>query len=492
MPSWDHERSALILRVVYDGPALAGKTTTVRALGHILQRDVVSPAQAEGRTLYFDWMSWVGGRFEGRQIHCEIIAVPGQQALRTRRRLLLRTADVVVSVLDGRDLEAAEAFVRDAIEELRAVDAADVPLVAQVNKRDLPESLPFRDIKERLVEAGAHEVAESVAEQRSGVREMFVRAVGHGLRRARAMIQAGRLPAATREGVTVEELMSLIRAQEEQAEPLVSLEPYRRTRRSTLPPAARAMGVSGAPETTTDLIRLDLDDETRAWCFPEVRALVERELGDTELCVQQVEGGAWLGETGQWLAFAHPADVSVPPDNGAEALRRWRVWHREERHIVSPKRLLFRRPGPDGRETLWQLVRTELSFRYQLMETFQWVTYEEWAALLVDAATRLVDASREMAGLPCTLETLAPLGSSVAYIGLAPPATGNLDGARDWSSGADPVKELLSREIGPLLRELLDAREESRVPTLNELQRATEVGDRRSIVARRLCALLIE
>ena len=73
----DPRSDAVVIRVVYDGAPMAGKTTSVRALGRGLGGEVASPAEVSGRTLYFDWLDYTGGLFEGRRIRCQIISVPG-------------------------------------------------------------------------------------------------------------------------------------------------------------------------------------------------------------------------------------------------------------------------------------------------------------------------------------------------------------------------------------------------------------------------------
>src|SRR5262245_19461841 len=94
-------KDALVIRVVYDGPPMAGKTTSVRSLAGKLGSDVKAPEEVECRTLYFDWLDYTGGLFEGRRIRCQIVSAPGQATLASRRRRLLETADVVVFVSDS-------------------------------------------------------------------------------------------------------------------------------------------------------------------------------------------------------------------------------------------------------------------------------------------------------------------------------------------------------------------------------------------------------
>src|SRR5690349_12855697 len=102
MPTIDESHGWLVVRIVYDGPALSGKTTSLRALAQGLASKVESPEERDGRTLYFDWVEYVGGLYEGRQIRCQVLSVPGQRELSHRRKLLVESADAVVCVLDTR------------------------------------------------------------------------------------------------------------------------------------------------------------------------------------------------------------------------------------------------------------------------------------------------------------------------------------------------------------------------------------------------------
>ncbi|MET0386935.1 MAG: hypothetical protein ABW321_13295, partial [Polyangiales bacterium] len=150
----DRERDVIVLRIVYDGPPEAGKTTSLRALAGGLGHTVESPAEQYGRTLYFDWLDYTAGRFEGRPIRCQIVSVPGQPELVQRRLRLLRDADVVVLVGDS-----SAGRIEESLESLRFVArflarrAAPQPAVVfQANKRDLPDAVPLKVLRERVRE----------------------------------------------------------------------------------------------------------------------------------------------------------------------------------------------------------------------------------------------------------------------------------------------------------------------------------------------------
>ena len=46
----DETKNVLVVRIVYDGPALSGKTTSLKALARGVSREVECPAEMAGRT----------------------------------------------------------------------------------------------------------------------------------------------------------------------------------------------------------------------------------------------------------------------------------------------------------------------------------------------------------------------------------------------------------------------------------------------------------
>ena len=75
MATLDKQRDLVVVRIVYDGPPMSGKTTSVRALAEGLGRPAETPDEVNGRTLFFDWVDYVGGMFEGHRIRCQIVTV---------------------------------------------------------------------------------------------------------------------------------------------------------------------------------------------------------------------------------------------------------------------------------------------------------------------------------------------------------------------------------------------------------------------------------
>ena len=102
MAIYDQEQQKVVVRIVYDGPARAGKTTNMRQLAECFslrsRSEIYVPEEMDGRTLYFDWMQLDGGLVAGEALRCQFLTVPGQRGLATRRKRILQSADVVVFV----------------------------------------------------------------------------------------------------------------------------------------------------------------------------------------------------------------------------------------------------------------------------------------------------------------------------------------------------------------------------------------------------------
>lgn len=213
----DPRNDTVVIRVVYDGAPMAGKSTSVGALGRGLGSRVYSPATVKGRTLYFDWLDYIGGQFEGRRIRCQIISVPGQSMLAARRRRLLEAADAVVFVGDS----SPAGFISDRghlsglSRVLQKIPGPPVGLVLQANKRDHAHAIPIGQIRTMLESMGLRiGIVESVASNGSGIREAFVFAVRLALDRVREQMRTKQLLKARPQVDTPQELLDLLKKSE--------------------------------------------------------------------------------------------------------------------------------------------------------------------------------------------------------------------------------------------------------------------------------------
>jgi signal recognition particle receptor subunit beta len=171
-------RREIEAKVVYYGPALSGKTTNVQVLHGLVpdkQRgELHTMATEEERTLFFDYVPVQLGQIAGFHAKFKLFTVPGQVFYKETRRVVLQGADAVVFVADSGD-DRADANIDaliDLEENLRshALDLASIPLVIQINKRDLPNARKVEDIQADLNPFGVP-MLEAVAFEGRGVME---------------------------------------------------------------------------------------------------------------------------------------------------------------------------------------------------------------------------------------------------------------------------------------------------------------------------------
>lgn len=208
MARFDRETGTLVLRVVYDGPARAGKTTNLRALASSLPvarcSAVHTPAEtARGSTLRYDLLEIdVGHIHSARGEHatrCELFSVPGQLSLAAHRVALLTGADAAVLVLDA--APASQRRNRVAVRALEALRESglldEIPLVLQANKQDVPGAIAAEALAAEL-DLPARRAFGAVAASGEGVRETFFAALSLARDAARPRLEAASIPAEER------------------------------------------------------------------------------------------------------------------------------------------------------------------------------------------------------------------------------------------------------------------------------------------------------
>jgi hypothetical protein len=168
----------LNLKVVYYGPALSGKTTNLEQIHAKVdpkkRGELISLKTHEDRTLYFDFLQLELGKISGLTPKIHLYTVPGQTYYEASRKLVLRGADGVVFVADSgakRSNDNLESW-ENMKTHLASFDIhpTDIPIVVQLNKRDLPDAMPTPILK-NMMRVNGYPVFESVAMQGQGVFE---------------------------------------------------------------------------------------------------------------------------------------------------------------------------------------------------------------------------------------------------------------------------------------------------------------------------------
>lgn len=166
-------------KIVYYGPGLSGKTTNLKWIysrvpeGH--KGEMVSLATDEERTLFFDFLPLDLGEVKGFKTRFHLYTVPGQVFYNASRKLILRGVDGIVFVADSAPnrLRANAESMRNMRENLAeyGLKVEDIPVVLQVNKRDLADALPVEMIQEVVDPERRFPVIEAVATEGKGVFE---------------------------------------------------------------------------------------------------------------------------------------------------------------------------------------------------------------------------------------------------------------------------------------------------------------------------------
>ena len=136
----------IVLKVVYYGPPLSGKTTNLQAvhaaLGDKVCGRLTTLDTADDRTLFFDLLPVFIRSGSGYRIKLKLYTVPGQVIHAATRRLVLSGADGLVFVGDSQvsEAKANNEYWHGMFQHIteNGMDPETIPPVIQFNKRDLP------------------------------------------------------------------------------------------------------------------------------------------------------------------------------------------------------------------------------------------------------------------------------------------------------------------------------------------------------------------
>lgn len=181
----DHfaDENKLVVKIVYYGPALSGKTTNLIGLHDLVDPlscgDLMSFETKGDRTLFFDLLPlWVETENSSLRIKIKLYTVPGQVAHDATRKAVLSRTDGVVFVADSQKSQAVSNF--ESFDNLEknagrvGLDLDQMPLVIQFNKRDLEDIVSQEEIITRWAPTGLPLMFSS-ALNRKGITETFSR-----------------------------------------------------------------------------------------------------------------------------------------------------------------------------------------------------------------------------------------------------------------------------------------------------------------------------
>jgi signal recognition particle receptor subunit beta len=184
-----------IAEIVYWGPGLSGKTTTLEQLeSRIPGAKLVKEDTAGERTVFFDLLPLTMPMPNGWTLQFNVKSVPGQVQYVNARRHNLQDPDAVVFVADS--LRAREDANILSFHDLRVTLAENgrsidsVPIVFQYNRQDLRHIMSWERMQRTLNPQGWPAFA-SVAVQRRGIIQPLGAAMMAARGRAMAALAAG-------------------------------------------------------------------------------------------------------------------------------------------------------------------------------------------------------------------------------------------------------------------------------------------------------------
>jgi signal recognition particle receptor subunit beta len=171
----------MVLKLVYYGPALSGKTTNLLQLHDLLQPegrgDLMVLDTKDDRTIFFDLLPFFLMAPSGLRIKLKVYTVPGQVKHDATRKAVLQRADGVAFIADSQRSEITNNF--NSFQNLEknlgfvGLDIEHIPLVVQFNKRDLGGIVAEEEIR-RVWNPSGIPVFMSSALHGTGVLETFV------------------------------------------------------------------------------------------------------------------------------------------------------------------------------------------------------------------------------------------------------------------------------------------------------------------------------
>ncbi len=162
MIEYDELEQKMVLKLVYYGPALSGKTTNLLRLHDILDKDgkgdLIVLDTKDDRTIFFDLLPFFLVAPSGLKIKLKVFTVPGQVKHDATRKAVLQRADGIAFIADSQLSEVTNNFESfKTLEKNLAFVGLDIeksPLVIQFNKRDLQNIITEADINRRWEATG--------------------------------------------------------------------------------------------------------------------------------------------------------------------------------------------------------------------------------------------------------------------------------------------------------------------------------------------------
>ena len=161
-------------KIVFYGPSLCGKTTTLGWLYHKVEGlekgKFTQLADPHGRTLFFDFapMQATTG------VVFDVYTTAGQERHKHQRKIVIQGVDGILFVVDSSSNQFQEnvASFKELSTHLGEELGTTIPLVVTLNKRDIEDALPRSELVEKL-NLSNYPIYETVATTGIGIKRAF-------------------------------------------------------------------------------------------------------------------------------------------------------------------------------------------------------------------------------------------------------------------------------------------------------------------------------
>ncbi|GAK60210.1 MglA protein [Candidatus Vecturithrix granuli] len=181
MPIFNYKAKEMIVKIVYYGPGLCGKTTSLQFLHQqtIPERkgELYFLATETDETIYFELLPLYVGEIKNFKLRFQVYTVPGQVKYNNTRKAVLQGVDAIVFVADSQITrrEANVISFKNLHYNLKAgynILLKNVPMVYEFNKRDMNDLLTVEELNQDI-NPWHLPYFETIATQGDGVLEAF-------------------------------------------------------------------------------------------------------------------------------------------------------------------------------------------------------------------------------------------------------------------------------------------------------------------------------
>ncbi len=177
----NYKSREMIVKIVYYGPGVGGKTTSIQRLHEktIPERkgELYFLATEADQTIYFELLPLYAGEIKNFKLRFQVYTVPGQVKYNNTRKAVLQGADAIVFVADSQRgrRQANMVSLKNLEYNLKGgynVDLKDLPMVYEYNKRDMKDILTIEELQQDL-NPRSLPYFETIATEGTGVLEAF-------------------------------------------------------------------------------------------------------------------------------------------------------------------------------------------------------------------------------------------------------------------------------------------------------------------------------